>query len=435
MGSRRFVVGLLLIVAFAFAGRALYIFTVTRDELTIDQIYFNRGAQQLADGEAFKAPAIFGTGENAEHPPLPIVLLAPVALVSGGNDPSMRLLVAFAGAAAVALIALIARELAGERTALIAAAIAAVYPNLWINDGIFMSETFATVFTAASVYACYRLLRGPTLVRALAVGGAVALAMLSRAELALLVPLLVVPTVLMIPGIDWARRVRVAGVAFVATFVLVGPWIGYNLVRFEKPVLLSSGDGGVLAGANCSKTYAGSDLGSWNGYCLLGQTRHRRSAELVSYGDRSVQDAAAREVGLKYMREHVERLPVVVTARVARVWSFFHPFQMARLAEGEGKPEWASRAGLGAYWLLLGFSVAGVFVLRRRGERVFPLLAPVVAVTLVAAALYGLVRFRAPAEVSIVVLAAVTIDQLVGRRRSTERVPAPQERGLRNPVW
>jgi hypothetical protein len=52
-----------------------------------------------------------------------------------------------------------------------------------------------------------------------------------------------------------------------------------------------------------------------------------------------------------------------------------------------------------------------------RHEVVLPLLAPIVVVTVVAAALYGLMRFRAPAEVSIVALAAVGIDRLVPVRR------------------
>lgn len=49
---------------------------------------------------------------------------------------------------------------------------------------------------------------------------------------------------------------------------------------------------------------------------------------------------------------------------------------------------------------------------------VIPLLAPIVIATLTAAAFYGLARFRAPAEVSVVALAAVPIDAWIGRRHA-----------------
>jgi hypothetical protein len=68
--------------------------------------------------------------------------------------------------------------------------------------------------------------------------------------------------------------------------------------------------------------------------------------------------------------------------------------------------------------VLVGFAIAGVVILRRRKVALIPLLAPVVIVTIVAAAFYGLVRFRAPAEVSIVVLAAVALDALWAKRFS-----------------
>jgi hypothetical protein len=117
-----------------------------------------------------------------------------------------------------------------------------------------------------------------------------------------------------------------------------------------------------------------------------------------------------------YMRDHIERLPLVVPARVGRTWSAYRPFQMAKIADAEGRPRWISLTGWGVYWVLMGFAVAGVVTLRRKRVALIPLLAPAVIVTLVSAVFYGLVRFRAPAEVSIVVLAAVALDAAWARR-------------------
>jgi hypothetical protein len=66
--------------------------------------------------------------------------------------------------------------------------------------------------------------------------------------------------------------------------------------------------------------------------------------------------------------------------------------------------------------VLAGLSVAGVVVLRRRKVPVFPVLAPVAAVVIAVAFTYGQTRFRAPAEISLALLAAVALDAAVRRR-------------------
>ena len=74
------------------------------------------------------------------------------------------------------------------------------------------------------------------------------------------------------------------------------------------------------------------------------------------------------------------------------------------------------------YFLLLPLAVWGAVLLRRRRALLWPLLAPVVMVIVTAAAFYGYLRFRQPAEISLVVLAGVALDQLARRAR-----PRPQD--------
>jgi hypothetical protein len=71
--------------------------------------------------------------------------------------------------------------------------------------------------------------------------------------------------------------------------------------------------------------------------------------------------------------------------------------------------------------------VVGAVMLRRRRVPITPLVSQFVIVVVTAAAIYGLVRFRIPAEVSLVVLAAVAIDGWLGGRpekAEDERVDA-----------
>jgi hypothetical protein len=108
--------------------------------------------------------------------------------------------------------------------------------------------------------------------------------------------------------------------------------------------------------------------------------------------------------------------------------------QMTRIAgESEGIPTTVMWAGWATYLLLIGLAAAGIPTLRRRGVTLFPILAPFGIVVIVAALFYGHTRFRVPAEISIVVLAAVTLDALIDRvtvppRRSAARATAPRSR-------
>jgi hypothetical protein len=58
----------------------------------------------------------------------------------------------------------------------------------------------------------------------------------------------------------------------------------------------------------------------------------------------------------------------------------------------------------------------GAVQLRRRRMQLTPLLSQFVVGVVTAGAIYGITRFRTPAEVSLVVLAAVAVDHWWGRR-------------------
>ena len=414
MRQRGFFLSVVALAALGLVGRCAYVLAFTRFRTSFDEFYYKFAAVSLAHGHGFRfTPGFFApVAEYAEHPPLTSIVLAPVALVTGDNEFSMHVTVALAGAGVVVVAALLAREVAGMRAGVIAAAIATVYPNLWMNDGVLMAEAFATLATAGAVLCCYRLVRKPTVALAATAGALCALAMLSRGELVLLLSLLVLPVIFGIRTIEWASRFRLAGVAVGTALLLVTPWVVYNLARFERPVLLSYGDGGVIEGANCRRVYYGRDIGLWNGSCST--TR--------GLPENSVNAEAKRELGLDYAKSHLSRLPLVVTARVGRLWNVYQPIRTTEKFYGAVRPKWASFGGLALYYVLVALGVGGVIALRRRRIPVLPLLAPLVVVTITAAVFYGTVRFRSPAEVSILVLAAVALDALL-RRRDPTRTP------------
>ncbi|HYV59856.1 MAG TPA: glycosyltransferase family 39 protein [Acidimicrobiia bacterium] len=414
--DRRFWRILLVIALGALVLRVSYVaFAKTNQPIHGDQLFYNAEANRLARGDGFLEPfdpqALSrgvireGTDPAADHPPLTVIVLAPVSFVTSEALMPQRLTMAVLGTAAVVVIGLLARRLAGDRAGWIAAGIAAIYPNLWVNDGLIMSETIATLLVALALLYAYRLMREPKLWTALLVGALCGLAALTRAELLLLIPLLAVPAALVARSITVGQRWKLAGAGVVAAAVLIAPWVGYNLARFEEPTYLSTNDGIALLGSNCDSVYFGDGIGLTDLNCLGPNPR----------GDQSVDSRIYRDRAFDYIRDHKKRAVLVAAARVGRSWSLFRPWDMISYNKGEGREGWVTALGLIMYFPLLVAAVAGWVVMRRRRRRWWPLLVPVLIVTIASAVTYGQTRFRVPAEPSIVVLAAIAVAALVSR--------------------
>src|SRR3954454_19072399 len=426
--DRRFWRILLLIVLAALTLRVGYVLLAKRHEPALgDQIYYVAQPTPLARGDGFTDPR--DGSQTAEHPPLTALALTPTAwlaeqLDAGGDHlVPMRLTMTLFGAAVVLVMGLLGRAVAGRRAGLLAAAIAAVYPNLWMNDGLVMSETLATLAVALAILLTYRFVRSPRPSTAAWVGVAIALAMLARAELGLLLPLMVLPVVLMLKALPFTRQLLLFLLTCLMSLAVVSPWLIANLTRFDEPVLFSTNDGLTLCGANLHRTWYGDGTGVWALDC----------ADFpVPKGDRSVVSNALRHDGVQFIQDHLSRLPVVVAVREARVWSLYAPGFMADYNVNEGRDVEASWAGFFAFWALVPCAVIGAVMLRRRRVPITPLVSQFVVVAVTAAAIYGLVRFRVPAEVSLAVLAAVAVDTWLGGR--TEPAEAPDDTSDGRPV-
>jgi len=415
----RFWFRLALIALLALTVRVGYIGVAKwSDEVEVsDALYYSIQAQQIAEGEAFQSRA--HDRPAADHAPLTEISQAPTAVVFGRSVLALRLTQAVYGTLAVVAIALLARRVAGsDRVALWAGLVAAVYPNLWAADGVVMAETLTVLLVAALLWAVYGFLDEPGGRRALLVGALAGVAALSRAELALVGVLAFVPVAVRVAQ-PWSRRLGYLGVAALAGVVVLAPWMAFNAGRFDQPVLISTNDGLTLIGANCDRQYDGPDPGLWDIACLPpgsfteAQTR-----------DQSVVNADYRHLAMDYAWANKGDLPRVAAVRVSRTWSLYDPASMIRYNQNEGREPAVGWAGFVSFWLLVPFAVAGAVLLRQRGRAVWPLLSTIVVVTLISALFYGLLRFRAPAEVTLVVLAAVAMAELQARLAAE---PAPHQ--------
>jgi 4-amino-4-deoxy-L-arabinose transferase-like glycosyltransferase len=404
---RRFAIALGVVVAAAVVVRIVYVLLQLRnDPLSADPLYYSLQGHDLAHGRWFIEPFRFRidhvTEPSAFHPPLFSLYLGMVSRLGADSVLAHRIAACLLGAAAAGVMGLVGRRLAGNRAGLFAAAIAALFPYFWLNDAVVLSESLLALVTALMLLAAYAFWRDPSASRAALLGGGIALVALVRVEGVLLFALLALPLAFMVPGLDRRHRLERVGVIALAQLVLIGPWVGFNLARFQEPVYVSSGAGVALAGANCGDVYSGPFIGWWSFACL---------PERIS-NDEGVNDRKNREVAVRYARHHESELPAVVAARVGRMWGVFRPLQTIDL---NGRDLNAERIGLAASYVLIPLAGFGLFVLRRRGEPILPMLALAVLVVITAALFYGAARFRVPADVAIVVSAAVALDAACSR--------------------
>jgi hypothetical protein len=157
--------------------------------------------------------------------------------------------------------------------------------------------------------------------------------------------------------------------------------------------------------ANCDDTYYGPFLGFWALRC--------GTQFVPPKGDASVQARFYRGKVREYVEDHKSRVPVVVLAREGRTWGFFNAGQQITIDQIEDKELNTSRIGLGMYYGFVALGVVGVVALRRRRVPLTPVLAVIGAVALTVGFVYGTTRFRAPAEISLVLLASVGIDAAI----------------------
>ena len=407
---------LLLVGLAAAAIRVVYTLALGQHvELGVsDASFYSAAANHLAAGDGYidiwRSIVEAELMRTAHHPPGWPALLSVASLLGIESQLGHRLVGALLGGVVVVVVGLLGRRLVGRPVGLVAAVLAALHPTLVAADGSLMAETLAGLLLLVVLLVARETALRPAAGRALLLGVAIGLAALVRGEALLHLGLVVLPVAAMAArrgGAGQARTfVRVSALALVGTIAVVAPWTVRNTLLFDRVVLLSINDSTVLAGANCDPAYEGPGIGTWHVSCV---------AVPAGEGGTEAEEAAIwRERGLDHIRQHRDRLPAVVTARVLRTWGLWDVFP----PPPEGRHAGTQHAG-NVFWLalLVPGGIAGGVVLarRRRHLELWLLLSPVVAATVVSVVGFGMIRFRHPMELSAVVLTAVAVVALRGQ--------------------
>jgi 4-amino-4-deoxy-L-arabinose transferase-like glycosyltransferase len=409
--DRRFAPGVAAAVALAAVVRLVYVLTDDRLLVGGDGFTYHAEAIRLADGLGYTS--VFNGGAPiAHHPPGWVTLLGLVSWLGGRSQHAHQLVGAALGLALVVLAALVGRRYFDAATGLVAAVLTALYPGFWLLEGNMLSEPLGLVILGVFTLLVADLRDRPTWTRSVAVGVVSGLLALTRSEQLALVAMVVVPILLAARSLSWGMRIGRVALVGVTCVAVIAPWTIYNSSRFKEPVVLSSNGGPLLLLGNCSPgALEGRLMGYEDGTCLF------RISRAHPHYDRSQLDDLARRTALTEVRDHLDRLPLVVPARVGRMLAVFRPTQTVDLVAGwmttGTTPIWA---WVVSFWVLLALAIAGVAMARGSLRACWPLIAPfLLAVGLVAIS-YGEPRYHSPADLGIVVFAASAIVRIAQRR-------------------
>jgi 4-amino-4-deoxy-L-arabinose transferase-like glycosyltransferase len=417
--DRGFWLGVVSAVAVGAIVRFTYLFQGAPSWVLGDGLDYHLSALRLAGGLGYTS-AFGDTGApNAHHPPGWNTLLAAVSEAGGGSMWAHQVTGAVIGLGVILLAGLIGRRYGGRRVGVIAALLAAVYPGFWVLEMQILSEPLGLLVVGVLMLVLADLWQRPTLAHAVLAGAITGALALVRSEQVTLLAIAVAPLLLLNPRLTLRRRCAWAVAAVLAALVPIAPWTAYNLGRFEEPVVLSTNGGGLLLIGNCPPTtYSGEWIGFYDTDC------NREIGRQNPDFDRSQVDVQARRVAFENMRDNLDRLPTTILARHGRVVGVFHPGQtVEHVASWFGSAEWPVWAWVTSFWVVGSLAAYGSVLLRRSRTFQWPLVAPVVVVILVVTVSYGEPRYHTPADLGIVVLAAVTLDHLLRRVQRPTRKP------------
>ena len=409
----RFAAALVVITFAGLLGRIVYVIWMRNQAVLGDGYAYHLTVLAFVDGRASIEPL---------HPPgWSLVLSGPSAL-GMRSWLSHQLFTALIGTATIPMTGLAGRAAFGPRVGVIAAALVAVAPQVWLYEREIVAEPLAMLMVATTIWLAYRFRAKPSLLLVVALGGAVGVMAMTRSELAAIGVLVVAPLILSSARDNPKRGIVWLGAAAIAVVIVIAPWTAYNASRYERLVPLSTGLGPTMTAGNCDATYRGELLGYYKFGCVL---------LLKVDPDPSIADGELRRHALDYMRDHLSRTPVIAAARVGRTFGVFRPAQQTHLETERGTDLWVIRSGFVLYSILLPFAAAGVVFARRACIPVYPLLAFPLVVLISVLPTIGSVRYRAPAEIPLIILAAVGIDAAI---RAWRRHTARRERAAMTEV-
>jgi 4-amino-4-deoxy-L-arabinose transferase-like glycosyltransferase len=401
-----------LLLALALATRLGYVAITPDYELVHDARNYDYHARSIATGEgygySFRQPTAF-------RPPGFSFFLAGVYDVAGVQraEPSERLPIArivqaFVGTLAVALIGVLAAQLWDRRAALAALALGAVYLPLILIGGAVMSEPLFVVLMLGALVAAIQHRRSSRRYAWALVAGLIAgLAMLTRANgMVLLLPL---AFAVWAARPRWSWRALAPPALLVAVALLtVTPWTIRNQEQLGSFVPVSTQLGSALAGTyNDEARNDRENPASWRSLKRVDDYRYLYSR--VGTIPEPALERKLRAAALRYIGDHplyVGEVAFWTTRRMLDLggldWAR-HTYSTVSVGPG-----WAD-AGVVSFWVFALLAIAGAWTARARRVPWWVWAVPLLMYLSVVFLVVETPRYRSPIDPFVILLAAAAL--------------------------
>jgi 4-amino-4-deoxy-L-arabinose transferase-like glycosyltransferase len=370
-------------------------------------------AQHLAHGHGF---SIYGSTPTAFRAPGFPLLLGLVRTL-GVPVTAARMLNILLLAVAVLLAWMLAERVAGRAAAALAALGVALSPLLVFTATTFYPETLAAALLVAAVLCAVHADAAPAPKSTWLFG----VSGLLFSLLFLTVPSYGAAALIAVVWFVWRKRAALPAVAlFIVLFLIpVGAWTIRNAADLDAFVPATTGGGVNLLLGNSANT--GMDTGvnaDISHYTRIAKQRHLDEVELDEY---------YRTSATSYMKDHPGR---TLALYVEKSLNYFNAAN--RVATGSESSSGRNLIAALTYYPLLLLLLVRLFLAVRRRLPLSRAEALMVAIYLLMAPVMGIFftrsRFRAPADVLLIVLVAVGIAKyVVARRTAAAESPATVE--------
>ena len=406
-------VPLIVIFCFALTIRVAYNFTVAAGYFPLhDSLTYQNIAFHLVQEHCY---CLYSHLPTVDRAPLWPFVIAIIDRLLGPQDILVRLVLCLVGSGTCGLLYLFAKDLFGERIGVFAGIVGAIYPFLYVYDGLLYAESIYIFLLLAFCYTLYRMQRSPRLSLMVTSGILLGLLSLTRPNGIALLGLFVlwVGVMYKIKVFSWRVALQSVLVVSLLSLLFIAPWTIRNYKVTHTLVTVAVGDGKVLLGAYNYETadpvyqhgyYAGvwiipSESTPWIAEKF--PTECAKACEVTR--DNAYEDAA-----LQWIQGHLSYMPFMLGQHFINTWQIVP--QEADLATNRFPNRDSSRFVVAMMEtitpIVFALALLGVVVTSERWRNLLFIYLMILLTLAQNVVFYGIPRFRAPIEPMLILLAS-----------------------------
>lgn len=406
-------VPLIVIFCLALTIRVAYNFTVAAGYFPLhDSLTYQNIAFHLVQEHCY---CLYSHLPTVDRAPLWPFVIAIIDRLLGPQNMLVRLVLCLVGSGTCTLLYFFARDLFGERIGIFAGIVGAIYPFLYVYDGLLYAESLYIFLLLAFCYTLYRMQRSPRLSVMVTSGVLLGLLSLTRPNGIALLGLFVLWTGVMYKIKILSGRTALQSVLVVSllSLLFIAPWTIRNYKVTHTLVTVAVGDGKVLLGAyNYETADPVYQHGYYAGIWIVPSESTPWMAEKFPTDCAKVcevtRDNAYKTAALQWIQGHLSYMPFMLGQHFINTWQVVP--QEADLATNRFPDRDSSRFVVTMMEtitpIVFALALLGVVVTSERWRDLLFIYLMILLTLAQNVVFYGIPRFRAPIEPMLILLAS-----------------------------